>query len=263
MTTTGSRPPAPKVDIRPRPDHPFIHAALKDEDILEHAMRDIYTRLLGGEGACAAIDGGAHGGMHTEFLSAVPSCRHIYAVEANPAKASELARTAPRYGGDRVEVVAAALQQDPARSEIAFMLSTSHSGRSGISSIFQFDPDVAFETITVPATTIDRMTADRVLPVRFIKLDLEGGEFNALRGGETLLREDRPVIAMENSVYAPQLGGYTLEEYFDTFLRFGYRPITFLGETMTAENMFDLWYAWAAPEERAEEIASAIAARIA
>jgi hypothetical protein len=138
------------------------------------------------------------------------------------------------------------------------MLSDSHPGRSGISSIFQFDEAVSFRTVTVPATTIDAFTKERPYPVRFIKLDLEGGEFNAIRGGLTLLREDRPVIAMENSVYAPQLGRFTVQEYFDTFAAIDYVPITFLGERMTHENMFDMWYAWAAPAEVTDDLCGLI-----
>lgn len=237
----------------PHTSHPFVRKAMADEDLVEYVIKDIYCQLLQTRGDIAVIDGGAHAGFHTEFFAKLRNCRLIYAVEAHPALASELPRRLTRACAARVQVVAAAMQADPDAKTVNFMLSDSHPGRSGINSIFQFDRAVSFRSVTVPATTIDAFTKDRRYPVRFIKLDLEGGEFNAIRGGRRLLREDRPVIAMENSVYAPRLGGFSVQEYFETFAVLDYVPITFLGEPMTPENMFDMWYAWAAPVEGADE----------
>lgn len=52
--------------------------------------------------------------------------------------------------------------------------------------------------IEVPVTTLDRFCEEQRLErVDFIKIDVEGGEFAVLRGGENTLARFRPVIYME------------------------------------------------------------------
>jgi FkbM family methyltransferase len=233
----------------------FKVMARADEDILETITRDMYTEFLAHEPPYSAIDGGAHRGLHTFPLSRLPNCAVVYAVEANQDLARELAQQDWfNTTGARTVVVAAAIQHDPARETVTFMLSDSHAGRSGISSIFKDDKEVTFSNITVPATTIDKLAADRKHPVKFVKLDLEGGEWNAVRGAADVMANDRPVFVMEHSIYSPEINGYTQAEYLALFDQRGYQLITFAGEPMDEQNMFYLWYVWAAPKEKAAEI---------
>lgn len=51
----------------------------------------------------------------------------------------------------------------------------------------------------VTAVTLDQWRQGAPRPVRFIKLDIEGHELDALRGAERLLREDRPIVLLEIS----------------------------------------------------------------
>jgi FkbM family methyltransferase len=241
----------------------FVAVAKLDEDILEEVMADTYRALLSHEvGPFSIVDGGAHQGGHTYQMTLVPGCERVYAVEANQTLASKLLEMGPTACVVKTELVSAAIQNDPEVTEITFMQSESHIGRSGISSIFQDDPEVKFENLTVPATTIDKATANRTSPIRFIKLDLEGGEYNAVRGALSVLATDRPVIAMENSIYSPRINGYSIDEYFEFYRSIGYTPVTFLGEVMTAENIFELWYAWAAPNEKVDLLCSTLKSQI-
>lgn len=226
-----------------------------DEDVLEAITTDMYRAFLAGEPSFSAVDGGAHRGLHTFPLSRLPGCRRVYAVEANARLADELGRMEwMNAAGAHVEIVAAAIQDDPERETVTFMRSDSHIGRSGISSIFQNDPEVSFVDTTVPATTIDKLSAGRQDPIRFIKLDLEGGEWNAMRGAGDVMRRDRPVLVMEHSIHSPRINGYAPSEYLALFAERGYQLLTFAGEPMDAGNMFYLWYVWAAPKEKAAEI---------
>jgi FkbM family methyltransferase len=226
-----------------------------DEDTLEAIMQDMYTALLVGEPPYSVVDGGAHLGLHTFPLSRLPNCAYLYAVEANKKIADELGGMEwVNTIGAHIEIVAAAIQNDPERETITFMRSDSHIGRSGISSIFQDDPEVSFVDTIVPATTVDKMTAERKYPVKFVKLDLEGGEWNAVRGAADVMRSDRPVFVMEHSVYSPKINGYEPSDYLALFEERGYQLLTFAGEPMNIENMFYLWYVWAAPKEKAAEI---------
>ncbi|HET9215558.1 MAG TPA: FkbM family methyltransferase [Terriglobia bacterium] len=53
------------------------------------------------------------------------------------------------------------------------------------------------ETITVPSTTLDAFTASEGPAPELIKIDVEGGEYEVLRGGEALFSGRRPRILVE------------------------------------------------------------------
>lgn len=82
-----------------------------------------------------------------------------------------------------------------------------------------------------------------------IKLDLEGGDFMALRGAEATMRRDRPFIVFENSIKAPGIYGFTVADMISYFESVGYSPVTFFGDVATEESWFALWEMWAAPLE--------------
>lgn len=89
----------------------------------------------------------------------LPGCEAVYALEANPTTAAPLQAEKELWGnGPKAPVINAALQDDPDRQVVSFMKSDNHPGRSGIHSIFSNDPEVQFETLDVPATTIDKVT---------------------------------------------------------------------------------------------------------
>ena len=137
------------------------------------------------------------------------------------------------------------------------MSSSSHSGRSGISSIWQDDKTVDFrDEARVSATTIDNLLKNETDRCGLIKLDLEGGDFMALLGAITTLRQDRPLVVFENSNRAPDIYGYDIEQV-ESFLRtVGYAAIGFNGEVAKKENWFAFWEMWAAPIEEAEALQS-------
>jgi FkbM family methyltransferase len=70
--------------------------------------------------------------------------------------------------------------------------------------------------ISVDCVTLDHVIGQR--NVSFIKLDLEGADFLAIRGAKGLLQRSRPPIIFENSrAWAAKCGGYTVDEFFKFF----------------------------------------------
>ena len=93
-----------------------------------------------------------------------------------------------------------------------------------------------FEKITVQTTTIDALLPSDQ-QVRFVKIDIEGGEYDALRGFPTLLAQ-MPLIAFEFDSSAPDQFGFQPEELLELLWRAGYVVHDIFGfKIETAEAM--------------------------
>jgi FkbM family methyltransferase len=222
----------------------LVESSKQDGMLPERIMAKTYQTLAVMNPEFVALDGGAHKAHHTRQLAALPNAVKVFAVEASDTLASALeAMRMPN-----VEVINAAIQDDPACEEVVFRLSSSHPGRSGITPIWKDDQSVQYIDVRSRATTIDRICAGH--KVNFIKLDLEGGEFRALQGATQTLAAGRPWIAFENSNRARKVGGFSQQEFYDFFTANGYALMTFWGEAYTPDNEFSYWYAAAAPVEQ-------------
>jgi FkbM family methyltransferase len=218
----------------------------------EHIMWHAYVKLSERNPTFTALDGGSHKGYHAKRLADLPNCRKVFAVEAS----SEWAQRLAEQRRPNIQVINAAIQDDPACNDVVFKLSPSHPGRSGIMPIWIDDPAVTYVDVSVPATTIDRICEGE--KIDYIKLDLEGGEFRALKGAVNTMATGRPWMTFENSRRAPETGGYTLQEFRDFFTRAGYVAMTLWGEDFTPENQSSFWYAAAAPIEQRDAVSAAL-----
>jgi FkbM family methyltransferase len=140
-----------------------------------------------------AIDVGAHLGVHTLHLAElVGEHGSVTALEPLEEHTTWLARSLRANGfSDRVRIVLAAAGDveghrlivirgpdlEQANAHLAPARSPHQGGRAMRS---------------VPMTTLDGCVVRR--PVGFIKLDVEGAEALVIRGGRSLLAEDRPVV---------------------------------------------------------------------
>lgn len=222
---------------------------------VEVALVKAYTTMIRGRGDYVAVDGGAHTGFHCSRIAKFDECRKVYAVEADPHTSLRLQERLCDLDDEyrlKIEIVQKALQDDQHTDAITWMSSSSHPGRSGVSSIWQNDESVEFrEEIHVPATTIDRLLKDDTDRCGLIKLDLEGGDYMALLGAMRTLRRDRPLVVFENSNRAPGIYGYEIEQVEAYFRSVGYVPVGFDGRPATAQTWFAFWEMWAAPVEDA------------
>jgi FkbM family methyltransferase len=70
------------------------------------------------------------------------------------------------------------------------------------------------EIISVPVTTLDDFTADGGPAPQLIKIDVEGGEYEVLRGGASLFANQRPLIIVEvHHQHAADKIGVWLQEF--------------------------------------------------
>jgi len=180
------------------------------------------------------VDCGAHIGEHTKNMLCRPDATIIYAIEAIPSLASYLHATFLHQ--PRVKIIQSAIGKTV--GSIDFNVAEDAKGYSGI---FKRDlPAVqSWERISVPLITLDSLLLESgsASDVGFIKLDLEGGEFDALLGGRRIIIDNKPFIVFENGLSASaNLYGYGRDEFLRFFDSLGYVVFDFFG------NLVDIKY---------------------
>jgi FkbM family methyltransferase len=217
-------------------------------DLFESIIEDIYTAVL--SAGDLALDGGAHVGRHSfPMAERVGPTGLVLAVEAYPKLARKLVRRARKHRAPQVQVIDRALYDRMGR--VSFHCTKQHPAYSGIEAR-RYDFRESVQVVEVEATTIDYLVTqhpDRQL--RFAKLDLEGGEFRALQGGQSTLNKSRPLIVFENDQEnSAQRYGYAKEDWFGLFAAAGYETFTLWGRPYTGDDWGrrDIpWYFIAAP----------------
>jgi len=97
----------------------------------------------------------------------------------------------------------------------------------------------------VRTVRLDGLLEGALQPWRFIKLDLEGGEFHALQGAEQALARSHPVIVFENSrEHAARAYGYDRYDYFSFFAGLSYRLYDLFGRPFRLEGWDDQGHPW-------------------
>jgi hypothetical protein len=105
-------------------------------------------------------------------------------------------------------------------------------------------------TTHVDATTIDRLVTNAGWSrLDFIKLDLEGGEFYALRGAGVSMKRFRLLIVTKHSMHAPAANGFTVQDYFDWLASVGYGAADPAGQPASVARPFPFWYLFLVPLE--------------
>jgi hypothetical protein len=114
--------------------------------------------------------------------------------------------------------------------------------------------------ITVPVTSLDRYLEQRgTARVDFVKMDVEGGELDVLRGAAVMLqRPPRPVILCEVQEERTRAWGYAAGEIITQLVErqygwFRIMPEGFLRPLVSKRNIFNGNFV-AVPEERLNEM---------
>jgi FkbM family methyltransferase len=144
-------------------------------------LEDMRGRLAHGD---LVLDVGAHIGTHSVYLAALCGCR-VIAFEPHPEAFAALCENVRRNGvSAQVETRCCAVGADDgfATLEEAPNLGETRAIASGNSS-------------DVPLTRLDAPSS--LGPVAALKVDIEGGELDALRGALRLLRMSRPLVYCE------------------------------------------------------------------
>jgi FkbM family methyltransferase len=207
-----------------------------------------YSKLL--EPGMDALDIGAHAGLHSKMILQWIGDGRLTCVEPLPELAAPL--IAKRFGHlKNVTVIQAAVgSKNETRSFSRNPGALQESGliaRSGQG-----------ETFTVEVIRIDDIPG--VQDVKFIKLDVEGGEIDALRGASRLLWKSRPIVACEFGIGGFDLYGYGPDSLFNICSEHDYRLMTLFGGILDHAGAVAfaqsglLWDYFLVPGERAAEV---------
>lgn len=199
-------------------------------DCLEVLLSAIYHRIV--RPGDVVVDGGANGGLHSIPLAHLIGPEgHLYAYEPLNKEFKGLSSWVRflKYE-DRVTIKNVALGFKKGRSVFY-----EHKLNRGLSSIAMNGTDEEkWLKLSVDVVRLDDESIDRC---RFIKLDLEGGERDALLGGVDLIERNHPVIAFENGFgWTGKRFGYDVKEFFGFFESRGYSVHDFSGKRAKLDN---------------------------
>lgn len=103
----------------------------------------------------------------------------------------------------------------------------SHDHNSGTHSTIANGINVSSDFVEIPSVTLDTYASENDIPnLRLMKIDVEGGELEVIKGASRVLRELRPIIVMEMSDALQAARGFTTPEFKKMLAADGYRSFT-------------------------------------
>lgn len=166
---------------------------------------EVMRRLLHPDSSC--IDLGAHRGAILQHMVAIAPAGTHHAFEPIPHLAAELRQRFPRVRVHQVAVADSAGQTD-------FQYVENAPAYSGLRRRLYDRPDPIVITMSVTAVALDDVIpADQA--IAFMKIDIEGGEYHALKGAVNTIRRSRPAIVFEASSRSTGQYGVTATDMYD------------------------------------------------
>ena len=203
---------------------------------LEGLIRDIYVGYV--KNGDLALDIGVNHGTHLfQIAEAVGPNGRVIGVEPVPAHLASVRHSMDVHYphlAPRIHIHPFAVGRTAGNAEF-FVSKINDGGLSGLK-FRDVLSDTAVEKIQVQVKTIDELI-DGLPDISFVKIDVEGGEFDALAGAPKLLAQ-RPVIVFEFDETAP--------------VNFNYRPDEFLG--LFKQNGMSVYDIFGFPIESGEEL---------
>ncbi len=200
----------------------------------EAKLETFYTRLpLGGT---VVVDVGAHKGRHAIPLSKLVGMDGVcYAFEPIPSIREVLAANISAQALNNTVIFPFALGEANRLAEFNFIPNLPEESGLKKRAIYNAEPS-EFQQISVKVCRLDDVLPS-VENVKFIKMDVEGGELDVLRGSIKILDCSRPVVAFECG--AAGYLGYSAnpDEIFEIFSSRGYSIFSITG--IRIENTHD------------------------
>ncbi|MBB3206293.1 FkbM family methyltransferase [Rhodopirellula rubra] len=160
------------------------------------------------------LDVGANAGTISNEVGRARSNARIYSFEPQPDMARLVALSATKNGLSNITVFEAAVGDHCGTVILHKPAHTLHASTKSVSTGHE-------ERIECPLITIDAMVASGQLPPPdVVKIDVEGGELDVLKGAEQTLQENMPIVIFEANENCERYG-YTRSELIRTLRNAG------------------------------------------
>lgn len=227
-----------------------------DEDIgvgnfFEYIIQMIYLSTL--SPGDISIDAGANRGLHTLPMARIVGKKGmVIGFEAIPKLANSLLDKLNEMGIVNVLIKSLAVGEKKGTVDFHYVKDSDyHSGIKEQQGIPESAKKSAVK-ISVPLSTLD-LEVDPEKKIRFMKLDLEGGEYHGLIGAQRIMNTENPLIVFENNrESSAKLYNYKSSDWFSLFESRSYKVYDLFGRNFSLEN-WDAksmpWYFIAASRE--------------
>lgn len=228
------------------------------ETILERGYRSLV-----GRGAVVADVGGSKGRHAVPLLDCIGPDGRLYVFEPLPADFKALKKAFRR--DNRVIVENVALSDRAGREP--FVFAEGDEAESGLRRRRYNRPDrVRPREIQVDVDTLDNRLGD-LDRLDYIKIDIEGGEIDCLKGGALVIRRCRPLISVEYGAESYEAYGNEKRTLFDLARSFGYVLMDLFGNPIETPELWmevcdrAYWDYWLVPAERLADVTQALGTR--
>jgi FkbM family methyltransferase len=191
----------------------------------------VMRRVLRRDSNC--VDVGCHlGFVLKEMLRVAPEGVH-YAFEPLPDFYQHLVNSYPAESYPNIRVYELALSE--VAGETSFQNVVTRPAYSGLEPRRYDHEDVCIEQIKVRTDLLDNVIPPR-LPIRFIKIDVEGAELQVLKGAVKTIRRNKPVVVFEHGLGASDHYGTTPEDVHDLLVKDCGLHVSLLGRWLRNEG---------------------------
>jgi FkbM family methyltransferase len=219
----------------------------------EQKLQSFYEAIL--SPGMNAVDVGAHAGRHAfEIARLVRPGGHVIAFEPVPFLFDGL-KAAVAGSRDLEQVISVYPLALSDRSGVTeFCLALDAPGYSGLLER-EYDTPTRIERITVNVARLDDYIITE-MPIHYIKIDTEGGEWNVIQGGRRVIEGSRPFVSFEFGENSYRNYGVVPGAVFDFFTSNSYCIFDILGRELSRDVFVassirqEVWDYIAAPVEK-------------
>lgn len=166
------------------------------------------------------LDIGANLGEYTLFVAKRLSEGRVFAFEPLPAMGELLARNVAHNNFKNVTLMRYGLSDLEGTLPI-YEVRDKH---EGLATLYAGNREIN-ATYSVELKVLDNeMEKIRLQRLDFIKIDIEGGELFALKGGRGIIQKFKPVVMVEVNEITYGAAGYTTGDIFELFKGLHYKP---------------------------------------
>jgi len=170
-------------------DNCYISNFLKQGEVYEKDMHDVFEKYVKKD--FVVLEGGCHIGTHSIKLGKL--CKKLYCFEPLPTSYDLLIKNVQENNLTNVKTFKNALSDNATKVFFNWVLPF-NPGASGLhdnpmGNINSTPTDIQVETLTIDSLNLSELD--------FIKLDVEGYELKALKGGIETIKKFKPIITLE------------------------------------------------------------------